>query len=83
MTDEIRDLLVSFDISKAVDVTQPFAGHIASLLNPLLGTITADVVFQFKQPGIPEDLRVFKLHRFYWHLEVLILRKNLMGNGKI
>lgn len=64
LTDEIRDLLVSFDISKAVDVTQPFAGHIASLLNPLLGTITADVVFQFKQPGIPEDLRVFKLHRF-------------------
>ncbi|KAL6451549.1 hypothetical protein SBY92_002892 [Candida maltosa Xu316] len=47
LTDKIRDLLVSFDISKAVDSTQPFAGHIASLLNPLLNTMTNDIVFKF------------------------------------
>ena len=65
-----------------MDVTQPFAGHIASLLNPLLGTITADVVFQFKQPGIPEDLRVFKLHRFLLASRSPYFEENLMGNGK-
>ena len=65
LTDEIRDLLVSFDISKAIDLTQPFAGHIASLLNPLLNnTLTNDIVFKFNQPGLSKDLKWFNLHRF-------------------
>ena len=57
LTDEIRDLLVSFDISKAIDASQPFAGHISSLLNPLLNSLNNDIVFQFKQPGLPKDLQ--------------------------
>lgn len=32
LTDVIRDILLSYDISKAVDMTQPFASHISSLL---------------------------------------------------
>lgn len=32
LTDEIRDLLVSYDLSKKVDVNQPFASHITGIL---------------------------------------------------
>lgn len=50
LTDEIRDLLVSFDISKAVDVNQPFAAHIASLLN---SSAEKDILFkiQLEEPA--------------------------------
>lgn len=33
LTDSIRDILLSYDISKAFDTNQPFATHISSLLN--------------------------------------------------
>ncbi|KAG5417903.1 hypothetical protein I9W82_004231 [Candida metapsilosis] len=61
LTDEIRDLLVSFDISKAVDVNQPFAGHIASLYST---QANKDIVFKFNQKGLSPDLSDFTLHRF-------------------
>lgn len=61
LTDNIRDLLVSFDISKAVDVTQPFAGHIASLYST---SANKDVVFRFNQKGLSSDLSAFPMHRF-------------------
>lgn len=46
LTDSIRDLLLSYDISKAVDMNQPFATHISSLLNfnPHLNTF--DTTFE-------------------------------------
>ncbi|CAK9441952.1 uncharacterized protein LODBEIA_P57790 [Lodderomyces beijingensis] len=60
LTDEIRDLLVSFDISKAVDMNQPFAGHIASLL---ASRSNKDIVFKFNRgPGKAPD--AVALHRF-------------------
>ncbi|CCG25155.1 hypothetical protein CORT_0H00370 [Candida orthopsilosis Co 90-125] len=61
LTDEIRDLLVSFDISKAVDVNQPFAGHIASLYTT---SANKDVVFNFRPKGLSSELSAFSLHRF-------------------
>ncbi|EGW30135.1 uncharacterized protein SPAPADRAFT_144561 [Spathaspora passalidarum NRRL Y-27907] len=79
LTDEIRDLLVSFDISKAVDSTQPFAAHIASLLNPLV-TNTRDVAFQFKSAS--GELTSFKLHRFLLAARCPYFREQLLNDGK-
>ncbi|GME72275.1 unnamed protein product [Ambrosiozyma monospora] len=44
LTDEIRDILLSYDIDKAVDVNQPFAAHISGLLQKPKFT-TADLIF--------------------------------------
>ncbi|CDK26475.1 unnamed protein product [Kuraishia capsulata CBS 1993] len=43
LNDSIRDLLLSYDITKAVDVTQPFAAHISSLV-PEAKVVTADIL---------------------------------------
>ncbi|KAG7904588.1 hypothetical protein KL905_003552 [Ogataea polymorpha] len=52
LTDAIRSLLLSYDITKAVDVTQPFASHISALLQ--------------RPPIATADVRIgeFRLHRF-------------------
>ncbi|CUS21941.1 LAQU0S04e04368g1_1 [Lachancea quebecensis] len=57
LTDSIRNILLAFDISKAVDSRQPFAAHLSSLLtDPSIKS--HDVVFQFS--GAEE----IKLHKF-------------------
>ncbi|KAM3161983.1 hypothetical protein ACU8KH_04110 [Lachancea thermotolerans] len=57
LTDSIRNILLAFDISKAVDSKQPFAAHLSSLLtDPSIRS--HDIVFQF--PG----LKNIKLHKF-------------------
>lgn len=57
LTDSIRNTLLKYDISKAVDINQPFATHISSLLkNSNLNN--QDISFEF------HDNKVFKLHRF-------------------
>ncbi|CAI5760205.1 unnamed protein product [Candida verbasci] len=56
LTEEIRDLLISFDISKAVDISQPFASHISSLLNPLVSNYQ-DLIIQIGNENL-------SLHRF-------------------
>ncbi|KAI5950127.1 hypothetical protein KGF54_005275 [Candida jiufengensis] len=61
LTDEIRDLLISYDVSKAVDINQPFAGHISLFLaNPS----NKDIYFKFNQKGLSPELSGFALHRF-------------------
>ncbi|KAK6463848.1 hypothetical protein DFJ63DRAFT_138810 [Scheffersomyces coipomensis] len=57
LTDEIRDVLISFDVSKAVDLNQPFASHISSLLNITNEIITKDIIFQVGAENL-------KLNRF-------------------
>lgn len=48
LTDSIRNILLKFDISKAVDVKQPFASHLSSLLNEeSLSIASFDFVFIF------------------------------------
>lgn len=66
LNDTIRDLLISFDISKTVDMSQPFAGHISSLLNPLNQIPTADIAFSFPHINgtLNRDLQLFRLNRF-------------------
>lgn len=77
LTDEIRDLLVSFDISKAVDVNQPFAGHIASLYTT---SANKDVVFNFSQKGLSSELSAFPLHRFLLVARSLYFRKKFQND---
>ncbi len=57
LNDEIRDLLLGFDVSKTVDILQPFASHISSLLNPAARVQSRDVVVVCRQQR-------FDLHRF-------------------
>lgn len=66
LNDTIRDVLISFDISKKVDMSQPFASHISSLLSPLFQLSGSDIVFLFPhvQGTLARDLRVFRLNRF-------------------
>lgn len=56
LTDRIRNLLISYDISKAVDTNLPFASHLRSLFG---GTalLTEDIVFEIENTKL-------KLHRF-------------------
>lgn len=46
LTDSIRDLLLTYDISKAVDMNQPFATHISSLLKEESNFGTFDIILQ-------------------------------------
>ncbi|KAK9450164.1 uncharacterized protein V1518DRAFT_413149 [Limtongia smithiae] len=59
LTDSIRNLLLKFDISKAVDAVQPFSAHISSLLSRQ-EPITADIMFTPPNLGRLS----FSLHRF-------------------
>ncbi|CAI4039756.1 hypothetical protein SMKI_09G1660 [Saccharomyces mikatae IFO 1815] len=70
LTDAIRDTLLSYDISKAVDVKQPFATHISSLYNDE-GILKRDVSFKVSNG------RVFTAHRF-----LLCARSNILA-GKM
>lgn len=66
LNDEIRDVLISFDISKKVDMSQPFASHITSLLNPMMQLSNQDIAFHFSHihGTLARDLRSFRLNRF-------------------
>ncbi|KAK5962292.1 uncharacterized protein PWA37_000333 [Arxiozyma heterogenica] len=46
LTDSIRDLLLTYDIFKVIDMNQPFATHISSLLNKNSNFGTFDVILQ-------------------------------------
>ncbi|KAF6008148.1 hypothetical protein HII12_004231 [Brettanomyces bruxellensis] len=59
LNDSIRSILLSYDITKAVDVTQPFASHITGiLLRPKFVSFDALLTF----PDLPKES--MKIHRF-------------------
>ncbi|CAH6719884.1 ankyrin repeat-containing protein [[Candida] jaroonii] len=60
LNDEIKNMLLSFDISKKIDVSQPFASHLASMLRPINPLIVDDIIFKLKD----EPDEVYKLNRF-------------------
>ncbi|CCE64733.1 hypothetical protein TPHA_0I02290 [Tetrapisispora phaffii CBS 4417] len=58
LTDRIRDILLAYDVSKAVDVVQPFATHISSLLRePIVPTSDLAVFFEGSDAA-------YNLHKF-------------------
>ncbi|KAL3232963.1 Uncharacterized protein RNJ44_04879 [Nakaseomyces bracarensis] len=59
LTDSIRDILLSYDISKAVDLNQPFATHISSLLKESGYFRTYDLTIEFSDEQIN-----YKAHKF-------------------
>lgn len=73
LNDEIRDILISFDISKK-DAVQPFASHLISLLNPLNELRFNDIV-------LSSDTEYY-LNRFVLALRNGLFRKHLAKDGK-
>lgn len=75
LTDSIRKLLISYDISKAVDTTLPFASHIRSLIDGGGGggdIVTEDIVLRVGD----QDLR---LHRFMLGARSEYFRERLLS----
>ncbi|ODV82104.1 uncharacterized protein CANTADRAFT_44730 [Suhomyces tanzawaensis NRRL Y-17324] len=84
LTGDIRNLLISFDLSKAVDMSQPFASHISSLLGPLNQTLTKDISFYFPRVNgaMALDLQSFRLNRFLLAARSPYFREKLQGPWK-
>lgn len=77
LTDVIRDILLSYDISKAVDVSQPFASHISSLFlqnqnNNDLNTFDMNIVC------IPDNKEVLA-HKFIIQARCSLLFEQLVS----
>lgn len=66
LNNAIRDILISFTISKTVNMDQPFASHISSLLNPLMKLSSKDIVFHFPHihGSLVSDYKYFLLNRY-------------------
>lgn len=63
LNDEIRKLLLSYDITKKVDENQPFSAHISRLLLPVYSSLSArDLAIVF--PGVADRPQVFVVNRF-------------------
>lgn len=56
-------MLLKFDVSKAVDPTQPFAAFLMSLLNPVGMPSTADIILRLESSEADQK-SAFALHRF-------------------
>jgi ankyrin repeat and BTB/POZ domain-containing protein 1 len=63
LNDIIRLMLLKFDVSKAVDPTQPFASFLMSLLNPVDMPSTTDIIFRLETSDTSQK-SAFALHRF-------------------
>ncbi|CAH2353753.1 ankyrin repeat-containing protein [[Candida] railenensis] len=83
LNDEIRDLLISFDVSKKVDISQPFAAHISSLLNPQVKIKTRDITFKFPQVHgvLNRDYQAFSLNKFLLIARSPYFREKLSEGG--
>lgn len=62
LTDSIRNYLISFDISKAVDARLPFASHLRSLMKDNSTIVDKDCVVRGKGG------KMFKAHKFMLNL---------------
>jgi len=79
LNDTIRLMLLRFDVSKAVDPTQPFASFLMSLLNSVDMPATTDIVFRL-EPSEDSHGDAFALHRFILAARSEDLRKNLQSH---
>jgi hypothetical protein len=79
LTDKIRDLLLSYEYTIAVDSTQPFVGHISSFLNTTDGLQLKDIAFYFPHVHgvMSQHLKAFRLHRFFLSARSSWFRKKL------
>lgn len=65
LNNPIRELLISYDVTKAVDLSQQFAGHVLAMM-ALEAMSTFDVVFHFPHihGALVSDYRMIRGHRF-------------------
>lgn len=75
LTDSIRNILLKYDISKAVDVKQPFATHISNQLKDN-NIKSHDIEFRF------QNLSCFKLHKFLIAARSPYFKQKLLGAWK-
>ena len=69
-------MLLKFDVSKAVDPTQPFASFLMSLLNPVDMPSTTDIIFRLETSDANQK-SAFALHRFVLAARSEDFRRNL------
>ena len=81
LNDTIRMILLKFDVSKAVDPTQPFASFLMSLLNPIDMPSTTDITLRLNTSD-GNHKSAFALHRFILAARNDDLRKNLETRWK-
>ena len=80
LNNEIRDLLISFDMTKAVDESQPFAAHLSSILNPNQ-IPTKDIIFHFPH-AVNKSVQTFRLNRFLLSARSAYFSEKLNGDWK-
>ncbi|KAF7581898.1 BTB/POZ domain family protein [Clavispora lusitaniae] len=67
LTDEIRSVLLSYDITKAVDDKQPFLAHIAQLVSPTFSLVSArDLALRFGPDVLLVNRFVLAARSMYW-----------------
>src|SRR6202022_4608877 len=81
LNDKIRLMLLKFDVSKAVDPTQPFAAFLMSLLNPVDMPSTTDIIFRLDTSDTTQK-STFALHRFVLAVRSSDFRTNLQTRWK-
>jgi len=74
-------MLLKFDVSKAVDPTQPFAGFLMALLTSVDLPSTMDIVFRLENSE-PSQKSAFALHRFILAARSNDFRMNLESRWK-
>lgn len=81
LNDEIRKLLLSYDITKKVDENQPFSAHISRLLLPVFSSLSArDLAIVFPH-AINRTQRVFVVNRFLLAARSRYFYKKLNDGG--
>lgn len=82
LNDTIRDLLLSYEVSKAVDVLQPFASHISSILFGF-GAHTKDICFYFGHANgvLARGYQHFRVNRFLLAARSSYFREKLTNGG--
>ncbi|QLG73754.1 hypothetical protein HG535_0F02650 [Zygotorulaspora mrakii] len=78
LTDSIRDILLRYDISKAVDVNQPFTMHISSLIKDDFFLDTCDLSWSFHDNI--RAIECLQLHKFILASRCAQLNLGLMSN---
>lgn len=81
LNDTIRLMLLKFDVSKAVDPTQPFAAFLMSLLNPVDMPSTTDIIFRLDTSDANQK-SAFAAHRFVLAARSEDFRRNLETRWK-
>lgn len=81
LNDEIRNLLLSYDITKQVDDNQPFLAHLSKLLAPVMVLLSGrDIAILFPS-SLSTPKRVFVVNRFLLAARSSYLKGKLEENG--